>query len=398
MAKPTKRNGKWRIRWRDENGKRKSAQFSSYAEAEAELKHQLAEVEDIERGRRRPTPGDHKFSELCDYWIKHRAVHKRSGDNDTNIIDRHLCPTFGHLDLRAIGVAQVDEFRLQRGHLSPKTLANHLTLLMTMLRAAQDLGWLLILPNIKKPRVRLFDRDFGYLKTTEEVGRFLAAAKEEGEGTYALFATAVYTGMRAGELAGLRWSNVNMAPDARRITVERSFDGPTKSGDVRRVPIVDALLPILAHWQTLNAGSEIVFPSRSGTMLQKAARAFKHVFKRVLHRAGFPSRGKGLGYIRFHDLRHTFASHWVANGADLYALQDVLGHHSTQMTQRYAHLAPGVFKKYYGVFGSSPEPQEPTSVPAAAATDPRTTRASDVIDLESRRQQRKQHSAAAKLR
>ena len=48
----------------------------------------------------------------------------------------------------------------------------------------------------------------------------------------------------------------------------------------------------------------------------------------------------GLGWLHFHDLRHTFASHWMMNGGDLYVLKDILGHKSVSMTQRYAHLSP----------------------------------------------------------
>ncbi len=53
--------------------------------------------------------------------------------------------------------------------------------------------------------------------------------------------------------------------------------------------------------------------------------------------------GKERRYIRSHDLRHTFASHWVMKGGDLFKLQKILGHKTVQMTMRYAHLAPHAF-------------------------------------------------------
>jgi hypothetical protein len=67
---------------------------------------------------------------------------------------------------------------------------------------------------------------------------------------------AVFTGMRAGELGGLRWDDVDF--DKRLVTVQRSFDGPTKAGDVRYVPILDALLPVLRAWR-LRCGGGFVF-------------------------------------------------------------------------------------------------------------------------------------------
>ena len=64
-----------------------------------------------------------------------------------------------------------------------------------------------------------------------------------------------------------------------------------------------------------------------------------------------PTVGK-YDRITFHDLRHTFASHWVMHGGDLYRLQKILGHKSVQMTQRYAHLAPEAFKQDWGRLGT----------------------------------------------
>ncbi len=135
--------------------------------------------------------------------------------------------------------------------------------------------------------------------------------------------------------------------------MQRSYDGPTKSDDVRYVPILDALLPILRAWRLRNP-LRVVFPSQTGNPLGRSARAFQEVLHRVLDRAGFPEvqrRGKVRPAIVFHDLRHTFASHWMMNGGDIFRLQRVLGHKTAQMTQRYAHLAPDVFASDYGRLG-----------------------------------------------
>ena len=138
---------------------------------------------------------------------------------------------------------------------------------------------------------------------------------------FALYATAVFTGMRAGELAGLRWDGVSF--ERRLITVQRSFDGPTKAGDVRYVPILDVLLPILKQWHELHPGT-LVFTNRDGRMLGKSARIFQEVLHRVLDRAGFEQvqrDNRVENYIVFHDLRHTFASHWMMRGCDLFRLE-----------------------------------------------------------------------------
>jgi integrase len=179
----------------------------------------------------------------------------------------------------------VDAFVAERTHLSPKTINNHLTLLISMLRFAVDLGWLRTIPRIKKPRAGL-DTDYRYLQTTREVADFLQAAREAGEHVHVLYAMATYTGLRAGELAGLQWSDVDL--DRRLITVRRSYHGPTKSGRVRHVPILDPLLPLLRTWRLRHFG-QLLFANRDGGMLRPSARAFQEVLHRVLDRAGFES-------------------------------------------------------------------------------------------------------------
>ncbi len=194
--------------------------------------------------------------------------------------------------------------------------------------------------------------------------RFLEAAKEEGEMAFMLYLTAVCTGARAGELAGLEWTDVEF-PN-RLIHIRHSFDGPTKSNKKREAPILDALLPHLREWRLTHAG-RLVFTNRDGGMLQPSGRIFQEVLHRVLARADLPKvmrNGKMRHYIHFHDLRHTFASHWMLGGGDIFRLQKILGHKSQSMTQRYAHLDPNAFRGDYGrlsqvpTFGASEKTEE----------------------------------------
>ena len=343
MAKPVKCRDKWRIRWTDAQGGRQSAVFESFKEAAFQLARREAEAEEIRRGLRAATPAEKTFDDLLDYWLEKRAIHKRSQGDDESIIRRHLRPAFGGLLLKELGVEKIDNYKALHAHLNPKTVANHLTLLGTMLRAAVDLNWLLKAPRVTKPKVRMFAADYRYLRTDDEVRRVLRAAREDGEDAFVLYATAIYTGMRAGELAGLTWSCVDFAKGL--ITVQASFEGPTKAGDVRYVPILDVLAPILRPWRLRNGG-ELVFPNRDGGMLPKSARIFQERFHRVLDAAGFqrpPARRREVHYVNFHCLRHTFASHWVMRGGDIFKLQKILGHKAIEMTMRYAHLAPAAF-------------------------------------------------------
>jgi integrase len=213
--------------------------------------------------------------------------------------------------------------------------------------------WLTMVPKFRKPKVAAFSRDFQWLRSDDEVRRFLVAARDEGENVFAFYAVAIYTGMRAGELAALEWPDVDL--ERRLIAVQRSFDGPTKSDRVRYVPILDPLLPLLREWRLRHPG-RLVFTNVAGTMYGPSARIFQEVLHRVLDAAKFRKvqrSGKERPYVRFHDLRHTFASQWVMRGGDLFKLQKILGHQSVQMTMRYAHLAPDAFAADYARLGGS---------------------------------------------
>ena len=89
------------------------------------------------------------------------------------------------------------------------------------------------LVEIRKPRNR-DEKAYRYLRTDQEIARFLRAASDEDEHVYALYACAVYTGLRAGELAGLRWADVDL--DRRLITVNRSFRGQYSQSYFPRFP------------------------------------------------------------------------------------------------------------------------------------------------------------------
>jgi len=365
VAKPIKHYGKWRVRWIDAGGKRRSATFDTYKEAEQALRRQQVEADEIRDGVRRPVQPDRTFGDLADYWLEHRAPHKRSAKDDESMIRRYLRPTFGHLRLADVTVQRVDAFRAGLD-LSDKTVHNILTLLVAMLNLAVELEWIARAPRIRKPRIRHGGRDFNYLRTDDDIARFLRAARAEGELVFVLYATATYTGMRAGELAGLRWACVDL--DRRLITVERSYTGPTKAGDVRYVPILDPLLPVLREWR-LRCPGELVFPNQAGNMHGPSARVFQEILRRVLDRAGFPKenrRGREHRIITFHGLRHTFASHWMMKGGDIFKLQRIGGWKSFAMVQRYAHLAPDAFAADYGRFGTAAPAAAPSVVPLAS--------------------------------
>ena len=334
---PRKKGNRWEINYTDAFGKRQFRTFRTKREATSALHHLNAEAESIRAGALAQPPEPHSFSELADYWLKHRAPRKRSGADDRSIINRHLRPYFGEIELPVIGVELIDQFTLEKAEdLSPKTLRNILTLFGTMLRLAQRLGWLASLPHIDKPRID--EQDYQWIRTKEQLRKLLVTAREEPSGTMEFYATALYTGMRAGEICGLRWEDVDL--DRRLITVKRSYDNDfTKTGRIRHVPILTPLLRVLRTWKVASA-SPWIFPNTVANVRKPSDRILQETWKRTLDRAEVPR-------VRFHDARHTFASHWVMAGGDIFRLQKILGHKDIKMTLRYAHLAPDAFVEDY---------------------------------------------------
>jgi len=328
--------GRWEVRWQDEHGRRHSKSFELKRDAQAHLRKQSQRVDDVLAGVALGRPLDRLFGELCDEWLATRGASKRSVKTDESFIRAHLRPAFESMTIASIGPREIAAFKAARAHLTPNTVNHHLTLLGSMLRHAVELGWLQAVPKVDK--YKLDNKDYSYLRTPDELARFLAAAKDDpsGDQLYPLFAFAAYTGMRLGEISGLRADAVDLA--RRLITVRASYDGPTKSGESRYVPILNPLLPLLEPRMAKLGADQLVFTGASGDMLTRNSRCFREGLARTLKRAGL-----GEGYITFHDLRHTFASHWMMGGGDLFKLQQILGHASIEMTQRYAHLAPHAF-------------------------------------------------------
>lgn len=344
-------SGKWRIRWIDESGKRRSQVFKDPVEANYHVKKKRIETEEIVSGLRLPPVEEKSFNELCDYWIKNRTALKRNAKDDLSIIRHHLRPAFEKTKLKDINNTKIAKFTLERKDLAKKTISNILTLLISMLKVAHENNYIAKLPTIKKPSVKSFSKDFSYLRTQEEVTRFLSTAKSEDEIVWLLYATAIYTGMRQGELAALTFDDIDFSK--RLITVHKSFNGPTKSGIVRHVPILDPILIPLKEWK-LRCPTRLVFPNKRFEMQGPSGRIFQEIFHRVLDSAGFEKRieSKRKRYITFHDLRHTFASHWAMSGGDMFKLKEVLGHQDIQTTLRYSHLSPEAFSSDYSRLGS----------------------------------------------
>jgi integrase len=259
---------------------------------------------------------------------------KGAGNRHTTVREKeihlrvHIKPRLGHLRLDEIQgepVAGLFAAMREAGARS-KTVSNVRATLAKLLASAVEWGVLPAMPKL--PRVKVEDPPWDFL-TSDEAARLLDGARDDSERL--LLSFAMSTGCRAGELLALTHSDLNLT--AGLVTFRKSASwgvvGPTKSGRERRVPLTATLRGTLAH--RMRAPEALVFTRADGSPLKLDD------LHTILWRA---CRVAGLRKIRFHDLRHTFASALVAANVPLRQVQAWLGHSSLRLVERYAHLSP----------------------------------------------------------
>jgi len=156
--------------------------------------------------------------------------------------------------------------------------------------------------------------------TNDEANLLLDCSMEH---LHPIILTALNTGMRLGEILNLTWD---------RVYIDHVIDPyielkETKNNKNRFVPLSDDMIKMFRELKIKNGHSNFVFLSIHGQRLQSVRKPFENAVKKA-----------GILDFRFHDLRHTFASHFIMNGGDLLTLKEILGHSSLVMVQRYAHL------------------------------------------------------------
>jgi integrase len=245
----------------------------------------------------------------------------------------HVVPFFGPMRLDAITLTHVREFMktLLAKELSPKTVLNTMVVLKEMLKHAVQWGYLDANPAQYAERPRGEEQEMQVL-TPPEIRRLLDAADEP---VRTLILCAVLTGMRRGELFGLRWEDIDL--DGHRIFVRRAlwrgkFVTPKSRRSRRTIDLAPTLRAALARLPSRFQGG-LVFCSADGSPIDPDNFAHRD-WARALRRAE-------LRRIRFHDLRHTYTSLLIAEGAHPKYIQAQLGHASIQTTlDRYGHLMP----------------------------------------------------------
>lgn len=251
----------------------------------------------------------------------------------TAIFDRHLSPAFDALRLDQITREEIEKYKARKvkAGLSAKTINNHLTALRKCLAVAHEWGKLPAIPRVQWLRTKEPDMDFF---SFDELEQLLAAAGREPYRTMVL--VGARTGLRVGELLGLRWCDVDRrgAKLTIRQAIVRGKVTTPKNGKPRNVPLCASALAALHAHRHLRG--PLVFCNEDGAPITR---------NQAKGPLWIQCKRAGLREVGWHTLRHTFASHLVMRGAPLRTVQELLGHSTIKMTMRYSHLSPDAHRQ-----------------------------------------------------
>jgi integrase len=219
-----------------------------------------------------------------------------------------------------------------------QTILNALNLLRVALEDACNDHHIEINParDVKVPRIARTTMPWTYL-TKEEIAKLTGPTVEQPNRD--VFTFAIFSGLREGEIFGLKWEDVDLEKHCANIRV--SWKGtPTKRGHVRTLNLFAPAVEALTRQKQRTGKGEYVFARRDG---DPYSHDYDADIRKWLEHVGITRR------VRFHDLRHTCASHLISGTwGRTWNIEEVAGHlgHSTSATsRRYAHLSPDGLKR-----------------------------------------------------
>lgn len=357
------------------NGKLLGKRFSRKADADRWYCEKKREKQIVESGMQTASEPV-LVSQYAGQWMATRKAQGKpesSWHTDERRLRIHILPAMGDRVIQRITRREWSEFLdllVSRHGLHPTTRNRVHALLRKMYNDALRQEIVTINPLSMLPKLKEGQKTWDYWPAPGDCLQYLEAAKSEGP-EFRLFASlALNTGARVGELLALRGEDMQL--DSRTIHIWRTYEQEsktvverTKGRTDRWLGVNDALYDALIEHRVtsrFNRPADLLLSREAGRPYEEWMIRLRH--RRTCLRAGVKP-------IRVHDLRHTYASHYVMNGGSLTDLQALLGHSSPMMTLKYAHLAPGHLKSKSGVvcFSAVSAPQG-ANVVAIHATRP----------------------------
>ena len=362
-----RKDGRWEGRYTaghdPETGKPiyKNVLGKTQAEVKEKLKQAMAESKNLDLTK----VGQYTIGQWMDVWYENYAkVKVRPSSHQTykGYIENHIKPNIGDIPLEKLTTldlqrlyktllarGRVDrlESKWQPRGLSPKTVRNIHQILSSALKLAQEQRIILTNPAEGCALPKVEHREMKTLPV-EQLQSFLREAKDSG--VFELYYLELATGLRRGELLGLKWEDIDLEHGDLRVRRQiaringRVVEAPLKTKNAyRTLPLAEDSISILEEQKKKVGSSPWVFPSTTGGPISPDS--VLHMLHRVLKRAGLPQ-------VRFHDLRHTFATLALQNGVDIKTVSGMLGHFSAGFTlDTYAHVTTSAQKAAANTMG-----------------------------------------------
>jgi integrase len=328
--------------------------YASFRGTKRDAEIELAKLITAAANGEQVDPSKLTVNEFLDRWERDWCVGNvspKTAERYGELLRLHVRPTLGTMKLQKLRPVHLSELygSLQRdAKLAPRTIGHVHRALHRALGHAT--GWDIVTQNIaarvSPPRVRHQEIE---ILTPAQVKVILATAR--GRAIYPIATLALATGMRRGELLALRWQDVDL--DQAKITVARSleqtkaglrFKEPKTAHGRRTISLpATAITELRTHWRAqqtdrlaLGAGKSppdaLVFSDLNGE--PRLPNAITKEWERT-------ARAAGIAFATLHSLRHTHASHLIANGLDILTISRRLGHGSPTITLSvYGHLFP----------------------------------------------------------
>lgn len=345
--------GVWRLRVMV-NGKQRQETFRGTEAAARKRLRNLAPGEE-KAGVASPVGDGRTFGDLLTKWLAHIKTRGRAPktiDENRREIESRIRPRLGHIAISKLTAEDLDSaYSAWLEELSPSSVHRHAAVISAALTQGVKWGWIDTSPATRASSPSATTTRKLVTPTTQQVATLIKAAQSDDPVMAAAIALAFVTGARRGELAALRWSDVDL--HAGTVRIERSLtqvgrdlsEKSTKTNRGRIVAIDARTMALLERhrvWQvSLSKQAESPLVADAYLLSDNANGARPMQPSKITDRFTALREKVDMSSIRFHDLRHANVSEQLAAGIDPATVSARAGHASTRMTlDRYAHALP----------------------------------------------------------